>query len=574
MPSTTMDGRDGSVSRPDPGTALDLLHLPACLLDEEGGVLFLNRAWASLAGLHQPDGARIPWTRLIHAGQRDDALSQLRGAIASRDGVAFECQLLDREEVPRWFLLNLHPAMPGPNAAAQWTCIATDIQALKLREARLVQRESMQKDMLNVSMDCIKLITPDGDLVHMNRAGCLALNVPEDSPFGYPWLPLLPEDVRESGEAALRAARTGGCSRFPGRSVSAAEGEQFWDNLLTPVLGADGRPTAILCVSREVTAEHKALASLKENEQRLAIAARVGGLGIWDYDIQSDRLHCDESWYRIMGRDLHAPIRSISDFRPFIHPDDVERATEIATTAAELIASERDYSIAFRILRPNGDIRWLRSLAYLHHQDGVPIRAVGFVTDITDAWRGELALRDANRALEEEMTSLARQVLEDPLTGISNRRHLDTELARIWVRANEVGDPLCVGMIDVDRFKQFNDRYGHQEGDVALCRIAAALQAVVRPCDLVARYGGEEFAFVLVGLVDPAPVLERFVSAVAELAIAHADSPTGRLSISCGAVVAHQATPSPKQLIRASDEALYEAKLSGRDRCVVRSLEG
>lgn len=142
----------------------------------------------------------------------------------------------------------------------------------------------MQTDMLNISVDCIKLIAPNGNLLHMNRAGCRALGVDQDSGFGMPWLPLLPEDVWNEGATALEQARKGAFSRFPGRSVVPGQETQYWDNMLTPILDADGKTTAILCVSREVTRERLALDLLRRNEERLAIAVRVSGLGVWDYD--------------------------------------------------------------------------------------------------------------------------------------------------------------------------------------------------------------------------------------------------------------------------------------------------
>ncbi len=342
--------------------------------------------------------------------------------------------------------------------------------------------------------------------------------------------------------------------------------------MLTPIMSAGGQPTAVLCVSREVTAEREALASLRESQERLTIAVGVGGLGIWDYDIERDELYCDDAWYRIMGRDPANPIRTIKEFQPFIHPDDVDRATEVERTAAELIATNRDYAIVFRIIRPDGDIRWVRSAAcVIQDMSRNAVRAVGFVVDITDAWRGELALRDANRALEKEKTSLARQSLEDPLTGIANRRYLDSELARICVHAGETGEAICIGMVDIDHFKAYNDRYGHIEGDAALRKIASALKSVIRQSDFVARYGGEEFAFVLTGLTDPAQVLNRFAAAVAEMAIVHADSPTGYLTISCGCVVFSSChNLSPVLLLKAGDAALYEAKTNGRNCHIIR----
>lgn len=114
----------------------------------------------------------------------------------------------------------------------------------------------LQKTMLNATPDCIKLLSIDGRLLTMNRAGCVALNVPEDAEFGMPWLPLLPDPVRQLGLEALHKAAAGHNARFPGRSQS-PDGIMYWDNLLTPVVDASGQVLSILCVSRDVTATRK-----------------------------------------------------------------------------------------------------------------------------------------------------------------------------------------------------------------------------------------------------------------------------------------------------------------------------
>src|SRR5690606_22510750 len=99
------------------------------------------------------------------------------------------------------------------------------------------------------------------------------------------------------------------------------------------------------------------------------------------------------------------------------------------------------------------------------------------------------------------------------------------------------------------------------------------LHAVARRSDFIARYGGEEFAFVFPGVRDPAALLARFREAIADLAIPHEDSPTGYLTVSCGCVVFEaSAKLSPQRLLAASDQALYEAKTSGRDRYVTHKV--
>ena len=171
-----------------------------------------------------------------------------------------------------------------------------------------------------------------------------------------------------------------------------------------------------------------------------------------------------------------------------------------------------------------------------------------------------------SRDLLQRMTTL------DHLTGIDNRRRFDECLASEWNRAARDGYVLSVVMIDVDHFKNFNDRHGHARGDRCLVRVAAALQgAVMRPADLVARYGGEEFACVLpdTDLAGAWQLAERMRSSVAALAIDHGNSPVAaHVTVSLGVASAlPQACTPPHSLIEAADEALYEAKRAGRN-CV------
>jgi two-component sensor histidine kinase len=129
-----------------------------------------------------------------------------------------------------------------------------------------------QQAMLDASPDCIKIIALDGRVLHMNRAGRSALNVPEGSSFGMQWLPLLSESVRKAGEDALHRAAIGEVARFAGMSVSRDQ-ITHWDNLLTPLYDREGTVRSILCVSRDVTSSillEQELASAVEREHLAA----------------------------------------------------------------------------------------------------------------------------------------------------------------------------------------------------------------------------------------------------------------------------------------------------------------
>jgi PAS domain S-box-containing protein len=125
----------------------------------------------------------------------------------------------------------------------------------------------IQKSMLDVTPDCIKLLSSDGILLTMNKAGCLALGVSANSEFGMPWLSLLPEGVRHDGREALAEAAQGLNSRFSGESRN-PDGTRYWDNLLTPITDTSGTVRAILCVSRDVTAKTRAEKDLQDALKR------------------------------------------------------------------------------------------------------------------------------------------------------------------------------------------------------------------------------------------------------------------------------------------------------------------
>jgi diguanylate cyclase (GGDEF)-like protein/PAS domain S-box-containing protein len=190
----------------------------------------------------------------------------------------------------------------------------------------------------------------------------------------------------------------------------------------------------------------------------------------------------------------------------------------------------------------------------------------GFVItmrDVTASHRAELELERAN-------TELASLVRKDALTGLANRRCFDEMLHKTWTEALAGGWPIAVLMIDVDHFKQFNDCYGHQRGDLCLRDVAVAIvSGLFHPDDLAARYGGEEFAVILprTSTDNAAQVAERIRRAVHDLRRPHLAAPLGELTISVGVAAAWPVQHGEAlAVVRAADEALYTSKHEGRNR--------
>jgi len=196
----------------------------------------------------------------------------------------------------------------------------------------------------------------------------------------------------------------------------------------------------------------------------------------------------------------------------------------------------------------------------IHDDDGNLIAVVETLRDMTDHKRAEMALK-----------TLAAK---DALTDLANRRSFDQALEMEWSRGLRGGKPLALLFADVDHFKLFNDRHGHQSGDECLRAIAGVIgKTAIRPTDLATRYGGEEFAIIMpeTDMAAACAVAERLRQAVMELDIALGDPSAGSivtLSIGVAAHVPGSNEAGPDWLLGQADQALYAAKNLGRNRVI------
>ena len=199
------------------------------------------------------------------------------------------------------------------------------------------------------------------------------------------------------------------------------------------------------------------------------------------------------------------------------------------------------------------------------------------VSEVVLLAKARAMLRISTR--QQEICKVHRQLKDiailDSLTGIPNRRHFDDTLAAEWKRCIRTESPLSIVISDVDFFKQFNDIYGHQAGDVCLKAVASSLsESLFRVEDTVARYGGEEFVAILPGTdaCGAYAVAERMRQSARDLHIPHQLGIDGRVSCSFGVASTRPSVDkAPLQLLRTADAGLYAAKRAGRNRVALKS---
>lgn len=252
---------------PTPFAVFDLLAQPVAVVDAGGALVYSNTAWRTRLGddLVRPNAQH----RTTHLGDlaHPDDRRRLDGLLA--EATAGDVRLRDGAGEHRWFEVTIGPAGDGLVAVT-----ATDVHDRLQATHDFAEMLTVRNDMLDASVDCIKIIDTDGIVLHMNQSGCLALGVTDEQAaagFGMVWLDLLPPEIRTRGERALAQAREGRNARFDGMSIIEGQTPQHWDNILTPVLGLDGRTRAILCVSRDITLQ-------REAERRLRVASETDDL--------------------------------------------------------------------------------------------------------------------------------------------------------------------------------------------------------------------------------------------------------------------------------------------------------
>lgn len=258
---------------------------------------------------------------------------------------------------------------------------------------------------------------------------------------------------------------------------------------------------------------------------------------------------------------------SVDDWAERMHPDDREWVVNFCVSQSQ---SGTDHEADYRALTKDGNYIWVRDVVHVVRDESGSVEAlVGFMFDISERKKNEARLDHVQKELEELS-------YKDGLTGIANRRMFDKMFDSEWANARRSQAPLSLIMLDIDYFKQYNDLYGHLQGDDCLRDVARTLtEAVNRPRDFVGRFGGEEFVLILpeTDASSAKQIAEKCRLLIQQQQIPHENSDVSDwLTISLGVgTIIPDTSDDKKSFVEAVDQCLYKAKDMGRDCLVSKS---
>lgn len=309
---------------------------------------------------------------------------------------------------------------------------------------------------------------------------------------------------------------------------------------------------------------------LEEVSHRLGLALESSGIGVWEYHPDSGKLIWDRRMRELYDGSPDRDVFFYEDWEKTIHPEDLE-----PTKAALLqtMTEEVPYITQFRIVSPTGEIRYIRANGRVYRPAGREMRIVGANWDVTKDLLLQAELREAQSQAEEQNVqlratrrTLEHQSLHDALTGLPNRRFLD----QFMEAGSGKADPLhrmAFIHVDLDRFKEVNDTFGHAAGDEVLRQTTTRLLDLITPDEFASRVGGDEFVIATSG-----PSVERRSRELAQAIVRSLARPIEigghKCRIGCSAGISCQtaAMEEPRELLVNADIALYEAKKRGRNR--------
>lgn len=345
------------------------------------------------------------------------------------------------------------------------------------------------------------------------------------------------------------------------------------------LLDGQGRPTAILGVSRDITQRKQQELQLRASEEHFRMLAENMGDIVWKADRQMRFTYINAADHRIRG----FPREEVVGFfiEDALTPEGRAILSEVVRSRRTAEANgQKGLALSCEIPmrhRHGGEV-WIElSTMPTYNSAGEITGFQGMGRDISERKRRESELAQSHQFLESQLeeaaaerTVLQEQAIRDPLTGLFNRRYLNETLPRELSRAKREAYPVAVIMLDLDHFKRINDEYSHAAGDEVLRTLSALLTMGARDSDIVCRFGGEEFVVIMPGITAELALerVEGWRSELETVTVAYGEARIG-VTLSGGIAMFPDHGVSSDVLLARADEMLYRSKHDGRNRITV-----
>lgn len=324
-------------------------------------------------------------------------------------------------------------------------------------------------------------------------------------------------------------------------------GETVWARLGSSIWKRDesGAPLRRITIVQDITESVRSKERQRQSEELLRLGQQVGRIGTFTHDIETGLVRCGADARRMFGQPPGDEPIEFEAWTAAFHPEDQPRILEAIKVTLQ--RGDAELACELRIIGPDGCLRHLElRVGYFYDEAGRPTRTVGAAIDVTE-----------RKQAEERLTHAARH---DTLTGLPNRALFRERLNQATSRA-QYGQGFAVLCLDLDRFKDVNDTFGHPQGDRLLIEVAARLREELRPDDTLARLGGDEFAVIHASSGDPEEVgrlARRLVDRLGEPFVLSGQRVL--IGASVGVAVAPRDGAQGEELLSAADLALYQAK--------------
>ena len=566
-----MGGPDGLAIRNSPeGALLDSAPAGSCLLDGDGTVLSVN---AMMRELLPGTGVGVSLADSLAA----ESVAALRQAIAALDETGARvshCELrpLSAEGPSKWLQASLSIERSSPKR--RYHLQALPIDALMRRLGVLQANERRWKYALDSAHQGVWDHDFQANDFFYSATWKTLRGLPADSDVNgelETWLESVHPDDRAWVRECIRRQDQGEIefNVFEYRERH-ADGHYVWieSRGASVEWGPDGRPTRVIGTDTDISDRKRDAARLEEISRRLRLALDISRIGVFEANLERGTSMRDAELIRLYGFDPETTDPTRPLFEECLHPDDRERTLR---TIEEGLASGEPFMNAFRIIRPDGAVRHIRSRSVAFVDTEGERKLVGANWDVTE----DVNLRDElerarrlaearNEELEAAKASIEYNALHDHLTRLPNRRYLDQRLDD-WM-AGHAGYCAIVH-IDLDRFKQINDTLGHHAGDAMLIHTAQVLCDAVEPGDFVARIGGDEFV-ILCGSRETPDDIEPMANRIIDLLRRPVpyQGHLCRFGASAGIAWVDGKAEDARLSLMNADIALYRAKNLGRNR--------